>query len=42
MAALHQLITFGAGFADAIEEVAVLALYGLAANLAAARWFRGF
>ncbi len=41
MAALHQLITFGAGFAGAKEEIGVLALYGLAANLAAARWFRG-
>jgi ABC-type multidrug transport system permease subunit len=41
MAALHQLITFGSGFAGAREEIAVLALYGLAANLAAARWFRG-
>ena len=41
MAALHQLITFGSGFAGAREEIAVLALYGLAANFAAARWFRG-
>jgi ABC-type multidrug transport system permease subunit len=41
MAALHQLITFGSGFAGAKEEIAVLALYGLAANLAAAKWFRG-
>jgi ABC-type multidrug transport system permease subunit len=41
MAALHQLITFGSGFAGVREEIAVLALYGLAANLAAARWFRG-
>jgi ABC-2 type transport system permease protein len=41
MAALHQLITFGSGFAGAKEEIAVLALYGVAANLAAARWFRG-
>jgi len=41
MAALHQLITFGSGFAGAREEIAVLALFGLAANLAAARWFRG-
>jgi ABC-type multidrug transport system permease subunit len=41
MAALHQLITFGTGFAGARDEVAVLAAYGLAANLAAARWFRG-
>jgi hypothetical protein len=38
---LHQLITFGSGFAGAKEEIAVLALYGLAANLAAAKWFRG-
>jgi ABC-type multidrug transport system permease subunit len=41
MAALHQLITFGSGFAGAKEEIAVLALFGIAANLAAARWFRG-
>jgi ABC-2 type transport system permease protein len=40
MAALHQLITFGSGFAGARQEIAVLAGYGLAANLAAARWFR--
>jgi ABC-2 type transport system permease protein len=41
MAALHQLITFGSGFAGAREEIVVLAMYGLAANFAAARWFRG-
>jgi hypothetical protein len=41
MAALHQLITFGSGFAGAKEEIAVLMLYGITANLAAARWFRG-
>lgn len=40
MAALHQLITFGSGLAGALEEIAVLALFGLAANLAAIRWFK--
>ena len=40
MDALHQLITFGAGLESAIDEIGVLALFGLAANLAAIRWFR--
>lgn len=38
--ALHQLITFGGGFGAAKGPVGVLVLYGLAANLAAAKWFR--
>lgn len=40
MDALHQLITFGAGLGAAKKAVAVLAGFGLAANLAAVRWFR--
>ncbi len=40
MDALHQLITFGAGFDSARDEIAVLAGFGLAANAAAVRWFR--
>lgn len=40
MDALHQLITFGAGFARAAPAIGVLFLFGLAANLAAARFFR--
>lgn len=40
MDALHQLISFGAGLDSAKEEIGVLALYGLAANWAAIRWFR--
>jgi ABC-type multidrug transport system permease subunit len=40
MDALHQLISFGGGWAQAREEVAVLVLFGAAANLAALRFFR--
>jgi ABC-type multidrug transport system permease subunit len=40
MDALHQLISFGGGFAEAREEIGVLALFGLGLNLAAARLFR--
>lgn len=38
--ALHQLITFGAGIERALPAIGVLALFGVAANAAAARWFR--
>lgn len=40
MTALHQLISFGGGFAEARGAIGVLALFGLAANWGAARWFR--
>ncbi len=40
MDALHQLITFGAGLEAVMREVGVLALFGVAANLAVVRWFR--
>jgi ABC-type multidrug transport system permease subunit len=40
MDALHQLITFGGGLAEAKLPLAVLALFGLAANAAAAKFFR--
>ena len=40
MDALHQLITFGGGFAGAKGAIGVLCLYGLAANFAAAKSFR--
>ena len=40
MDALHQLISFGGGFAEAKEEIGVLALFGLGLNLAAVRLFR--
>jgi hypothetical protein len=40
MDALHQLISFGGGFAEAKGAIGALALFGLAFNLAAARWFR--
>jgi ABC-type multidrug transport system permease subunit len=40
MDALHQLITFGGGLGKAWEEILILALYGLGANVAAARCFR--
>jgi ABC-2 type transport system permease protein len=40
MSALHQLITFGGGLSAAKEEIGVLVLFGLAANVAAARFFR--
>lgn len=38
--ALHQLITFGGGLAQAAPKIGVLALFGVAANAAALRWFR--
>lgn len=41
MTALHQLITFGGGLAEAARAIGVLVLFGATANLAAARWFRG-
>jgi ABC-type multidrug transport system permease subunit len=37
---LHQLITFGGGFAQVWPVIGVLAAYGLAANLAAVKFFR--
>lgn len=40
MAALHQLISFGAGLGSALRPLGALALFGLAANFAAIRWFR--
>jgi ABC-type multidrug transport system permease subunit len=40
MAALHQLISFGAGLGSALRPLGMLALFGLAANVAAIRWFR--
>ncbi len=40
LSALHQLITFGGGLADAAKAVGVLAAFGVAANVAAMRWFR--
>jgi ABC-type multidrug transport system permease subunit len=40
MDALHQLISFGGGWEKAAPSIGVLALYGLAAHLAAARCFR--
>ncbi len=40
MDALHQLITFGGGWAEAKQEIGVLALFGLGANFAAAKSFR--
>jgi ABC-2 type transport system permease protein len=40
MSALHQLITFGGGLREAMGAIGVLLLFGAAANLAAARWFR--
>ena len=40
MDALHQLITFGGGFAKAKGAIGVLCLFGLAANVAAAKCFR--
>jgi ABC-2 type transport system permease protein len=38
--ALHQLITFGGGLAQALPAVGVLVLFGLGANAIAARFFR--
>ena len=40
MDALHQLITFGGGFAKAKGAIGVLCLFGLVANVAAAKCFR--
>lgn len=40
LTALHQLITFGGGLAAASRAIAVLALFGIAANAAAMRFFR--
>jgi ABC-2 type transport system permease protein len=40
MDAMHQFITFGGGLADAAPAIGVLVLFGLAANFAAARFFR--
>ncbi len=40
MEALHQMITFGSGFTGASAAIGVLLLFGAAANLAAARFFR--
>lgn len=37
---LHQLISFGGGAEDVLEEMGVLALFAAAANLAAAKLFR--
>ena len=37
---LHQLITFGGGLGGALPAIGVLAIYGLAANLAAVKFFR--
>ena len=38
--ALHQLISFGSGFSAVLLPLAVLAVFGAAANLLAARFFR--
>ena len=38
--ALHQLISFGSGLGAVVIPVAVLAVFGAAANLLAARFFR--
>ncbi len=38
--ALHQLISFGGGFADIVRPVATLAIFGVAANALAAWSFR--
>jgi ABC-2 type transport system permease protein len=40
LVALHQLITFGAGLAQAAKAITVLAVFGIVANLTAARFFR--
>lgn len=40
LGALHQLISFGSDFGAVWQPVALLAAFGLAANIAAARWFR--
>ena len=38
--ALHQLISFGSGLGAVVTPLAVLAAFGVAANLLAARFFR--
>ena len=38
--ALHQLLSFGGGFADILQPLGFLALFGLAANALAAWFFR--
>ncbi|MBX3747129.1 MAG: ABC transporter permease [Verrucomicrobiae bacterium] len=40
LSALHTLITFGAGLDRALPSIGVLALFGIAANVAAARFLR--
>lgn len=40
MDSLHLLITFGAGLGDVIKPIGVLAIYGLVANMVAAKFFR--
>ena len=40
MDALHQMITFGGGLPAASQALGVLTLFGLAANVAAAKFFR--
>ncbi len=40
LAAMHQFITFGADIASAAPALGVLGIFGIAANLAAARFFR--
>jgi ABC-type multidrug transport system permease subunit len=40
LAALHQLISFGGGFAEIVRPLATLAIFGLAANAIAAWSFR--
>jgi ABC-type multidrug transport system permease subunit len=40
LAALHQLISFGGGFAEIVQPLAMLAIFGLAANGLAAWRFR--
>jgi ABC-2 type transport system permease protein len=40
LAALHQLISFGSGLGAIVQPLLVLAGFGLAANVAAARFFR--
>ena len=38
--ALHQLISFGSGFGPVLTPLAVLLMFGAAANFLAARFFR--
>jgi ABC-2 type transport system permease protein len=40
LAALHKVISFGAGFDAVLLPLAVLVGFGIAANLFAARYFR--